>query len=88
MHISVKSLYSRFAITLPLDVTQDLRVEKLKSQIDVILPTYKQYLVYDGQHLEDGHSLKEYGIKSNSTILLVYNPAGRYNYNTYIVMMV
>lgn len=64
-----------------LEVTPSLRVENVKCRIhklDKSLPTCKQLLVYGGQQLQDGYSLEEYGIENDSTIFIVFNPAGDY----------
>lgn len=66
--------------TLGLEVIPQDKVEKIKAQIHSIeqsLPPCKQLLIYAGQQLEGGHSLEEYGVQSDSTILLVLKPNGK-----------
>ena len=66
--------------TLGIEVTPQDKIEKIKTQIHSIrqsLPPCKQLLIYAGQQLEDGHSLEEYGVENDSTILLVLKPNGK-----------
>lgn len=49
-----------------------LNVQELKKEIQIQLgtPTKYQNLIYTGRSLQDIHTLQEYGINNDSTIIL------------------
>ena len=60
------------------DVNLYINVEKLKEKIQVLegIPPDQQRLVYGGRQLEEGRTLKQYGISNLSTLYLILRLAG------------
>ena len=87
IHISVKvlsgtdsSIGGGEAKTIDLTVTRWDKIESIKAQIEQLepsLPTFKQLLLFAGQQLEDGRSLRHYDVKDSSVIFLVFKPTGK-----------
>ena len=76
MQIFVETLSGK---TTALEVNGSNTVEAIKSKVydkEETSPDLQQ-LMYNGQLLEDKHTLSHYGLNNGSTVLLVSKPKGK-----------
>ena len=70
MQVFVKTLTEE-TITLDVEPTDTIESIKSKIQNEMGVPLSQQRLIFDGQQLEDGHTLDDYKIQNNSTLLFL-----------------
>ena len=70
MQIFVKTLTGR-TITLEVEPSDTIENVKTRIQANVGIAPDKQYLIFTGRQLEDGHTISYYNIQNESTLQLV-----------------
>ena len=72
MQIFVKIISKNKTITMNVAESDTIDIVKAIIQGKEGIPRSKQRLIFEGQQLEDGWTLKEYNIKHNSTVEQVH----------------
>lgn len=69
MQIFIKSIGGR---NYYIRISKRMSIKELKKEIQIKLgtPTTYQNLIYTGHSLQDNHTLQDYGITKDSTIIL------------------
>ncbi|KAI8149630.1 putative polyubiquitin [Fennellomyces sp. T-0311] len=75
MQVFVKSLAGKVT-TLDVDPTDSIESVKYKIQDTDGVPMSEQRLLFGGQQLEEGHTLKDYSIAADSALFLVLRLRG------------
>lgn len=71
--INIKMFFREFSLEVDLNDTSENIKQKIhdKEGIPVV-----HRLIFEGKFLEDGKTLKQYGIKENSSLVIVINTRG------------